>query len=418
MYYEFPKTNWFKLPNKFIEGMAKMNPSEIKIVLYIIRYTWGYKEFQEDEHQYKFRLITMDEFQKGKKTKNGIRLDTGTGLSHVGVRDGLKDAIKSKQIVCLTDDRDKSRSKKWYRMRYEKDEIGEFKWSDNPEAFTKFEDCRDKESLPLSNLTLGHLNTIETYNKDITLSKDKDKTGFTKPVQSSSRIPSLKTEKKLVIEKSTKETDELFEFYLEQDIVRHQKGTKTYHGCIKQLKLKLKTHTFSQIKQVISNYSACFRDPNLRNKINKGDGIGLSTLLNNQYGKFEWFDFFLKSPYPKIKAEKSNGKDSHPILTRRIADNYAYEFLGYSKYKLDNSPHYDQFKLAGDKLKEWLIRNKSSPTYGKEDKMVGILMSAVRWEIETCDFTASPGRLCSNHCWDELLPKYIKEQFLTSEDFI
>lgn len=81
------------------------------MVLYLFRHTWGFQEFDKP------KKLTTDEFMKGRKKKDGTRLDDGTGLSDRGVKNGLAEAIKHGYIVYHVDDSDKGRIKKYYMIK-------------------------------------------------------------------------------------------------------------------------------------------------------------------------------------------------------------------------------------------------------------------------------------------------------------
>lgn len=107
-----PTKNFFSLPNEIINIIADItNISELKIILYVIRHTWGYQEFGIS------KAITNDEFMHGRKHTDGTRMDKGTGLSEQAVRDGTGKAIKDGYLICDVDDNDKGRIKKSYRLR-------------------------------------------------------------------------------------------------------------------------------------------------------------------------------------------------------------------------------------------------------------------------------------------------------------
>lgn len=106
-----PKANYSKLPHQFIGLLPKFKSlAELKCILYLLRHTWGYREYD------KSKLISIDEFVHGRKRKDGTRIDAGTGLSEQGVRDGLETAMANGYILCHIDDSDKGRIKKFYKL--------------------------------------------------------------------------------------------------------------------------------------------------------------------------------------------------------------------------------------------------------------------------------------------------------------
>jgi predicted transcriptional regulator len=101
-----------QLPNTWIKLVAVIqNLSELKVVLYVLRHTWGFQEYNTPKH------ITTDEFVHGRKRKDKTRMDIGTGLSERAVINGLALAEKHGFIVCEVDDSDPGRVKKSYKLK-------------------------------------------------------------------------------------------------------------------------------------------------------------------------------------------------------------------------------------------------------------------------------------------------------------
>ena len=104
-----PVENWSKLPHSLIAALPLIQTvAELKVILYVLRHTWGYHETE--------RRISLDEFEHGRHRRDGTRLDPGTGLSHQAVIDGLRAAIAHGFIVCITDATDAARVKKYYSL--------------------------------------------------------------------------------------------------------------------------------------------------------------------------------------------------------------------------------------------------------------------------------------------------------------
>lgn len=106
----YPEENWSKLPHQFIdEAMPNINSlSELKVILYILRHTWGRGD---DE-----KKITVDEFEKGRKNKSGERIDNGVGMSRNSIKSGLSLAQKHGYITIIKDNSDMARQKRIYRL--------------------------------------------------------------------------------------------------------------------------------------------------------------------------------------------------------------------------------------------------------------------------------------------------------------
>src|SRR2546421_2197613 len=107
-----PEANFFRLPNEWTDITAQMTSlAEMKLVEYVLKHTWGYSEFD------RVKKITTDEFMYGRKKKNGERIDNGTGLSKPSVIAGLKSAVKHGLLEEETDDSDRARIKKFYKLK-------------------------------------------------------------------------------------------------------------------------------------------------------------------------------------------------------------------------------------------------------------------------------------------------------------
>ena len=124
--FSMPKENWSKLPHELIGVLDKFSSlAELKVVLYVLRHTWGYQD--------QSKKITMGEFVNGRRTKNsqiacrcsacqakGItdRIDHGLGMAAKNIRDGIKRAEADGFLAVETDTSDKARTKKYYRLCY------------------------------------------------------------------------------------------------------------------------------------------------------------------------------------------------------------------------------------------------------------------------------------------------------------
>jgi len=111
-----PVDDYFRMPNEWINICAKMDSlSELKIIQYVLRHTWGYQGFSGA------RKITIDEFMYGRKRKDGSRIDDGTGLSKQSVITAVGLAIQHGYLTCDTDKKDLARQKKYYQLAMKSD---------------------------------------------------------------------------------------------------------------------------------------------------------------------------------------------------------------------------------------------------------------------------------------------------------
>lgn len=115
--FSVPEQNWSKLPHQFFEVIPNMTHAELVCVLYVLRHTWGYAEYDEP------KKITIDEFMKGRKYRDGSRIDAGTGLSKQSVINGLKGAVTKGYLLEYVDDSDKGRIKKSYVLNIQGSKI-------------------------------------------------------------------------------------------------------------------------------------------------------------------------------------------------------------------------------------------------------------------------------------------------------
>jgi hypothetical protein len=111
------ETSYFNVPAFFVDVIAAIdNLAELKVVLYILRHTWGFREYNSPKR------ITIDEFMHGRKKADRTRMDSGTGLSERAVMQGLQRAIAHGFVVCYVDDSDQARVKHYYQMRMQSEE--------------------------------------------------------------------------------------------------------------------------------------------------------------------------------------------------------------------------------------------------------------------------------------------------------
>lgn len=395
-----PTANYFRVPNEVIELMPSLSPSAKDVLFYIMRHTWGFNNMRG------FCCLTHEEIKNGRKKNNGERYDEGTQLADQSVTNGInelvkKDVIDKKQIKF----KDKFLGHS-YRIRTFENSEAPIKNNTAPLKFSELYNTKDINNK--RHIIFSKENIINKTSGEV-LSFSSSLNSF------SNRTEAIKKEFRKIPEYS-KEVLDIFDYYNSKGIVRHSKETKGYYSTLKEIKEKLKKHSTIEIKYTIDTYSQVYHCPELSKKINKGNKIGLGQLLNNKYGKFDWFKYFYENTFEDLMAQKMESKamkDNHQNLTKEIANKYAEKFLGATEYpSLKTLPNrrpdiFNRFKIAGDRLMEFLKIEKRF----SDKRMVEILVNAIAWECENYGFEPSPGRLCSNYCWDELIRKYIKDQF-------
>lgn len=108
--FEPPRQNWFKVPNELIARLPEIkSQGELAVVLYCIRHTWGWGEFSQ--------RITLDEFEYGRKRKDGSRMDEGVGMSRPSIIKGLKRAEAHGFLDVTEEGIDGGRMAKRYAVR-------------------------------------------------------------------------------------------------------------------------------------------------------------------------------------------------------------------------------------------------------------------------------------------------------------
>ena len=87
----FSNPNFTSVPDDFFDELApRLRESELKVLLYIIRRTFGFKKDQDS--------ISLSQMVDGIVRKDGTRLDSGTGLKKSAVCTALS-SLEEKQII-------------------------------------------------------------------------------------------------------------------------------------------------------------------------------------------------------------------------------------------------------------------------------------------------------------------------------
>ena len=82
----FTSPNYTQVPDElFDELMPRLSETELKVLLYVVRRTYGFKKSADD--------ISLKQMVEGIKTRDGRQLDNGTGLSRPGVTKGVRGLV-------------------------------------------------------------------------------------------------------------------------------------------------------------------------------------------------------------------------------------------------------------------------------------------------------------------------------------
>ncbi len=109
---------WIKEPTELSLKLQKARSlAEVKVVLYVLHHTYGYHEYNTAKH------LTLDEFQYGRKRRDGTRMDEGTGLPRSSLKIGIKQAVEDGLLYEIVDAHDLGRIAKYYAVRLPSDDI-------------------------------------------------------------------------------------------------------------------------------------------------------------------------------------------------------------------------------------------------------------------------------------------------------
>jgi hypothetical protein len=111
------KGNFTQVPNQVFDLLPQLTGGEIKCLLYIVRHTLGFHD--------KVKTITIDEFENGRKRKDGTRIDDGAGIGHDAIVRSLKSLSDRNIITRETDARDKARQKVTYGLNLSENRNGD-----------------------------------------------------------------------------------------------------------------------------------------------------------------------------------------------------------------------------------------------------------------------------------------------------
>lgn len=107
---------WIALPRELLARLSTFRSlAELKVVLYVLWHTYGYREYAS------MKAITLDEFEHGRKRKDGSRMDEGTGLSRAAIKLGLKQAKEDAFLYEVVDAHDQARIVRWYAVQLPSD---------------------------------------------------------------------------------------------------------------------------------------------------------------------------------------------------------------------------------------------------------------------------------------------------------
>jgi hypothetical protein len=101
------KAGYYPAYHAVTNYMWLMSGNAWKIVCYVLRHTIGYQK------EYAPKRITLDEFEHGRKRRDGSRIDHGIGMYKQQIEAAIVDAVRAGALYVEEDERDKGRIT-WY----------------------------------------------------------------------------------------------------------------------------------------------------------------------------------------------------------------------------------------------------------------------------------------------------------------
>ncbi len=90
-YKGFSSPNFTPTPDDLFDRfLSELNGGELKVILYIIRRTFGFKKNSDS--------ISLNQLASGIETKSGKRIDKGTGLSLSAIKTAVK-SLEKKGLI-------------------------------------------------------------------------------------------------------------------------------------------------------------------------------------------------------------------------------------------------------------------------------------------------------------------------------
>jgi hypothetical protein len=116
-FHGFGRPTYTQVPDEvFDELLSKLSGAELKVLLYIIRRTFGFKKESDS--------ISLSQLVNGIRTRDGERLDSGTGLSKGAVAMAVK-SLEAKGVLLAERDRTKEKGDvpTTYALRFNGDPV-------------------------------------------------------------------------------------------------------------------------------------------------------------------------------------------------------------------------------------------------------------------------------------------------------
>lgn len=112
----FASPNTTAIPDVFFDLLApNLSEAELRVLIYIMRRTFGFKKESD--------TISLKQMVEGIATRDGRRLDRGTGMSKPGVTKGVRGLVTKGVILAIRNSSpERGDEPTTYRLRFEYDE--------------------------------------------------------------------------------------------------------------------------------------------------------------------------------------------------------------------------------------------------------------------------------------------------------
>lgn len=108
--------NSFQFPNEISDQfMDVLTPEEWKVITYLARRTYGFSKMED--------RVTLSQFSRGITTRDGKRLDGGTGLSETAIKRALDELVRVGLVLRLEENNRHTNAGVLWKLQLDSDQI-------------------------------------------------------------------------------------------------------------------------------------------------------------------------------------------------------------------------------------------------------------------------------------------------------
>lgn len=228
---------------------------------------------------------------------------------------------------------------------------------------------------------------------------------------------------------ATGEVKDVFDFWLDNNLLLPKEGTKSHNDCIRNVKGLLNGRLFKekysvdQIKESILNFSISALDDDFE----PSDAVYKKILSKKRIGEFIYsqftsskekslFQYYLKNK-PKPTKLKEVVEDKYPTITNRLKRFYEEEVIGGAKVSCTQKDE-NCFRISAIKLKEFYKKNSSRFNRYMVVHDVNLsdwLFEAIKADCNGEISKISPGWFSSDTTFNRRFPAYLFRQNIIEE---